>query len=489
MAWLPGISPGKAVQLVDQVLQNPRSVQHEAGLPSLAHANLMAAAFEAVDAAYDPEDLADFIHNMVSVVDELSAEEVLRDINEDRAVSGFPEVRGEELIERELTERKRYYRAAIRDALNRLPAFVLVDVMTRVVDDATEEGEYHAPDLLDDLVDTYEVEAQDFLQREAENVHKLIAVIRELATQSQSVVDPAIEKLEVVTRNWDRVAQPIQLSFKARGQDHSASKELAHAIRSLAIDLFNEHDMLGQSQRLTGLLEEVFAELPQVAERAEEDAEALEDIFHQRRQVESRRDEWAREISYHTHVGTIFKSLLSISPDGVSWNDQHYPLDSVTRVRWGGTRHSVNGIPTGTSYTIAFGDDLSEAVVDLKSQEVFSAFVDKLFRAVGIQLLTELLETLAAGREVRFGEAVLRDTGVTLPRRRFLSANEPVHCSWHQTHIWTADGFFFIGAQDDKKVYAGFSYIHTPNIHILEQAIRMAFKRGSSRLSDVLRSS
>ncbi|MBK6359450.1 MAG: hypothetical protein IPF39_05760 [Comamonadaceae bacterium] len=68
-----------------------------------------------------------------------------------------------------------------------------------------------------------------------------------------------------MARNWDRFAQPIQLSAKARGIDHDASNTLAYAIRSLAIDLFNEHDQINQSRKLTKLLGEVFSELPEFA--------------------------------------------------------------------------------------------------------------------------------------------------------------------------------------------------------------------------------
>jgi hypothetical protein len=67
-----------------------------------------------------------------------------------------------------------------------------------------------------------------------------------------------------VARNWDKIAQPIQLSSKARGIDHEASRDLAYEIRSLAIDLFNKHDMLAQSQRLTGLIQELFSEVPKL---------------------------------------------------------------------------------------------------------------------------------------------------------------------------------------------------------------------------------
>ena len=262
---------------------------------------------------------------------------------------------------------------------------------------------------------------------------------------------------------------------------------MAYEIRGLAIDLFNKHDMLAHSKRLTGLIQELFSEVPEIADRVEEDADALADIFQQRKQAASRKDEWAREITYRAEIGVMFKDALSISPDGVSWKGQNFPLDSITRVRWGGVSHSVNGIPTGTTYTIAFGNRSSEAVVELKKQDIYSTFIDKLWRAVCVRLLAEMLEALKAGRDLHFGDALLHDDGITLVRRKFLGSNEKVRCSWGQVHVWSADGSFCIGAKDDKKVNAGISYIHGANTHILEQAIRMAFKKpGMRRLSDLL---
>lgn len=487
MAWLPGVSPKKTTQLVRQILQDPLSVRSESGLPALAHANLMAAAFEAVGADDSAEDIAAFIQEMAHVVDELSTDDVLRDINEDRTVSGFPEVKAREQVESELAERKRHFRSVIKDALNRLPASALVEAMTRAVDSVTASGERHAPELVDELVDSYEVEVQGFLQKEAENIHGLIKATRDCAKSGESAVKPLVDKLESVARNWDKVAQPIQLSAKARGIQHQSSNEVGFSIRSLAVDLFNEHDMLPQAQRITSLLQELFSELPELAERVEQDVSALEDIFHNRKQAETRRSEWAREITYRTEIGMLFKDTLSISPDGITWKNQHYPLNAIARVRWGGVRHSVNGIPTGTTYTLAFGDNNSEAVVELKRQDVYTTFLDKLWRAVCVRLLTELLGALKAGREMPFGDALIRDDGVTLTKHKFLGS-EQVRCTWYQTQVWTADGAFYIGAKEDKKAYAALSYIHTPNVHILEQAIRMAFKKAGMRgLSDLLK--
>ena len=168
---------------------------------------------------------------------------------------------------------KRYFRTAIKDALNRLPPASLLDAMTFAVDGATCNGEDHAPELIDDLVDSYAVEVQGVLEKEAENVKKLVQAARSSAESGESAIKPLVDKIEKVARNWDRFAQPIQLSAKARGIDHDHSNELAYSIRSLAIDLFNNHDMLDSSKRLSIFIQELFAELPEVAERVEQDVE------------------------------------------------------------------------------------------------------------------------------------------------------------------------------------------------------------------------
>ena len=302
IAWLPGVSPRKATQLVGGLLNDPMAIREESGLPTLAHLNLLAAAFEAVDGKHDADDLAEFIVETAYLAEELTPEEVLRDINEDRVASRFPEVNSLDQIEAELTERKRYYRTAIKDALDRLPPMTLIQVMTETVDGVTAGGEDHAPGLIDDLVDSYEVETQGVLHKEAENVHKLIKAARDHAGSGESAVKPYVDKLDAVARNWDKIAQPIQLSSKARGIDHKASRDLAYEIRSLAIDLFNEHDMLKEAQRLTSLVQEIFAEVPDVSEKVGEDAEALADI-------RQRRNESAAIEPIQNLVAEVLKSI------------------------------------------------------------------------------------------------------------------------------------------------------------------------------------
>lgn len=331
MSWLPGVSPRKAAQLVSALHSDPMSIREESGLPTLAHLNLLAAAFEAVDGNDSADDVAEFIQEMAYLVDDLSADQVLRDINEDRSVSGFPEVKGADQVEAELSERKRYYRNAIKDALNRLPPASLIEAMTLAVDGITCGGEDHAPELIDELVDSYAVETQGFLQKEAENAKKLIKAARDSAPSGEGVVKPLVDKLEAVARNWDKVAQPIQLSAKARGIEHEPSHEIAYSIRSLAIDLFNEHDMLTQSQRLTGLIQELFAELPEVAERVEQDSSALKGIASDRNKLAEK-----------------FKDF-NLAGDSFSWKGRAYDINAISHIGFyrSITTHKTNFVETG----------------------------------------------------------------------------------------------------------------------------------------------
>jgi hypothetical protein len=493
IAWLPGVSPRRASQLLDGLLAEAMAIRGETGLPKLAHCNLLAAAFEAIPSSHPPEDVAEFIQELAILVDEINVDEVIRDINEDRTISGFPEVKGTNQVEAELADRKRYFRTAIKDALNRLPPESLLAAITAAVDGATCRGEKHAPELIDELVDGYAVEVQSVLEKEAETAKRLIESVRQAASGGESATAPLVDKLERVASNWDRFAQPIQLSAKARGIDHDASNTLAYAIRGLAIDLFNEHDQINQSRRLTKLLGEIFSELPEFAERVEQDASTLSDIHSKRTRAEAqskaREAEWARAITFSADVGVVFNDTLSISQKGIEWKGQRYPLESVTAVRWGAVRHSINGILKGTDYEIALATRLRETSISLRKKSTYSGFIEALWRAVCVRLMIEMSKALEAGKVLSFGNMTVEDRYVTLTKHKFLGANEKVRLSWSDVNVWSANGEFVIGSKADKKIYGSGSYKDDWNIYLLDHVVRSGLKKGVNKLSEYFQNS
>lgn len=487
MSWMPGLAPHVATKLMAALSADPKSVRSESRLPELARANLLAASIELADEDEDVDSVADFILVFAWVVEEIDAHQVLRDLNDERAISGFPEVRAVEMVEEELGERRKAYRAALRNLLNSMDADKLVATMTDAVAVATNNGDDQGPTLLHELADAYELETQGFLQRESENVSTLIDSVRSAAQRGQSAVAPLMDKLEAVARNWDRVAQPIQLSAKSRGLQHHPSKEVAYALRSLGVDLHNDHGMLDQAHRMTVLLQELFAELPDVVERLEGDAEVISELRDKALAADRNQAQWVRSITFRAEVGVLFKDELAVGPEGIRWKGDTYPLDSITKVRWGGVRNSINGIPTGTNYTVAFGNTDGQHVVELRKEATYSGFIDALWKAVCVPLMVRIIEHLASGRSMEFGDITVEDDAVTLTKRRLLSPNERVRLSWNDVHVWSADGSFVIGHKADKKTYGSASYIKNWNTHIFEQIIRSGFKRGVAKLSDTLK--
>ena len=285
IAWLPGVGPKKASELVAMLEKNPGEIPDQEGLPSLARANILVGGLKSKAKGISKEELPKWIVGIAEAYDDVQPDEALSLINEEREVSGFPSVTDQHAFEAELDSRRQHFKTVIRDALNELAPDDLVAVITDVVEEATEVGDLPAPLLIDDLVDTYEVEAQDFLDREEENIDNLLVKIVERADNgaSETTLNPLVHELIKVVKNWDVVAQPIQVSTKSRGLGHDSSARVAHKVRDVAIQLFNQHDKLSLSQKITSMLQEVFAEVVEVVDRTEEDAFTLDEIAEQRK--------------------------------------------------------------------------------------------------------------------------------------------------------------------------------------------------------------
>lgn len=274
IAWLPGLSPSRASQLCTLTRDAPESIIGQSGIPTLAHANLLASALELID-FHNAEDAANAIDTLARLAEEIDVATVVREINEDRLVSGFPAVKSADIAEEAIKERKRSYKKVVRGALDRLTPGAIIETMTLVASAATSEGRFHAPELVDELVDSYEVEVNGLLEREAANVKKLKKAILDAAPSGELAVRALVDKMISVVSNWDSIAQPIQISAKARGINHEPSSELAYLVRGVAIELFNEHQMLDSSMKLSAALKELFAELPEVHEQVVADSKVL----------------------------------------------------------------------------------------------------------------------------------------------------------------------------------------------------------------------
>ena len=474
MSWMPGVSPKRASEYLQILIDEPMEIRLKESIPTLAHLNLSSAALEAIDENHDSSDLIDFICQFANLVDSFDAESVMRDINEDRVVAGFPVIQSISKVEDEFTKIRRNYQRMIRDCVNQFDSSQVIQIMTNLLDHATHGGKSHAPSLIDDLVDGYETETEGVLELEAKKIYKLLEKAKSLASSDEASMDPVIDRISVKARDWDCIAQPIQLSAEARGTTHTASKKIAHDIRNLAIYLFNKHGMLEQAQRLSTLLQELFVELPEVSFQLNEDVKTLRDI-------QARKVMREQEIAYECDAQN---GTLGISVSGILWNDFHYTLEEITFVRWGGITKSVYGISTGTKYILAFGNNTSESVVHFTNEKHFFEFINRLRKTVCRRIIIEILDELKSGNALEFGKALIHDDGVILEKHK-LFWSEQVKCPWSEVRVRTENGAFHISSRYDRKTYCSLSYIEVNNVHLIEQILRVNLKGVTTRLSEI----
>lgn len=410
-------------------------------------------------------------------------DDLLTLINEDRIIAGFAEITDLSAIEAEIYQRRQYCREVFMTAINNLYAKDIAHVVTDIVDEATDVGESHAPILIDDLVDSYEVWVQEFLNDEESNINIVLDKLREALGErrADTAIAPLVRQLISVMKNWDEVAQPIQVSAKSRGIRHEASYNLAIKVRGLAIDMYNEYRKIDFSQELTEALREIFSELGDIAERTAEDATTLDEMKKQRASLlgdaSQQSAEWKREITYEVDVGLIFKDRLRISPNGIEWKGRRWPLDEITHVRWGGTSRSVNGIPTGTFYKIVFGNRSDSLQIDLRKQDTYANFIARLWKAVCVRIMFQYIDGLRYGKKYKFGSAVITDTGVELKRDSFFSSEHNFY-RWNEIRTVSYDGNFCIAPATNTKFGVALSYQDEYNIHILEALIDLGIKNG-----------
>lgn len=146
-------------------------------------------------------------------------------------------------------------------------------------------------------------------------------------------------------------------------------------------------------------------------------------------------------------------------------------------------RRSVNGIPTGTDYLIAWGDGIRSVIVEFRNTEIFEAFTSRLWTALGEQRLTGIIDVLRSGRTIRFGTAVIGDESVVIKRKK-LFGEEDAEFPWSDVTVSTADGAFVISGPAGSKALSALSYRDVDNVHFLEVVIRKAFSDGHVKLSD-----
>ena len=255
-------------------------------LTPIARANLLAALLLRLP-DYTPDVVAGWIRPLVQTFEDINPLEVQATINVEREVSGFPAITELSDVTSAVQNCRRYYRQVIKFALDNIYSVKeSVNAVMTVIESATDNVTNRWPILVEDAVDAYSDSAAAFLETKEKNIEALDKKIRIAADEGTPDVDftRIIDKLVQTVKDWGVLTHPIRLSKSRQGLRHDESHDIADRVRLLAIFLFNEYEKLYFSQKILNVLQEVFTEIPAIAERITVDLEALNRIAERREQ-------------------------------------------------------------------------------------------------------------------------------------------------------------------------------------------------------------
>ena len=283
IGWFTGIDPEMSLRLMREIERDLLLCSHSLGLDSysLTKGNLISAAME----QYNPTEYLELvitqrIMRLCQVSKSLKAESIMKSINMDREKAGFTLVQNESWVEEEIENRRKHYKKVLTACIDRMPTEMMIRAMTSLAttyfqgDDATP--------LFNELIDSYELGAHSFLNREFENVEKLIEAIKKGVEAQWHGVQPLVTQLDKVLKNWCRVARPIQVNMNQRGLVHRHADTLGWTTRRLSLDICNNNDAYNIGKQLTSMLIKAFDQHIELSARLQEDAKMLDKILSQR---------------------------------------------------------------------------------------------------------------------------------------------------------------------------------------------------------------
>jgi hypothetical protein len=265
------------------------------------------------------------------------------------------------------------------------------------------------------------------------------------------------------------------------------SHQLGRLVRETAVDLFNTHGRLEEAKRINGIIDKFFAAIPELAAQANEDAERLAELDVELAEKTESERRFNDEIRYSAEIGTIFRKRVDMDATSLKFDGQSVQLGNAQAIRWGATRKSVNGIPTGTDYVVSVRDNEQSIVISFGNGAIFENLVPRLWRTAGVAVLLSFLSRLVEGQSLTVGAARVTDGSIAFSYNKGWGRKEDAELNWFDCQVWSENGEFCISHRENKKMRVSLSYRDVENVHVLEHMIRATFTNGSGLLSDCLK--
>lgn len=279
VSWFPGYTRKKIKEAFERAKSEPDEFIDELSEKEKTYADVNAELLAFLNIPY-PKMLKDYLLKFVSDWENIDEDTLFVELNKERNIAKIPAIPSVDVLTAALQNRQKELSEIIYSFLKSFGQDTLIGILTSSIEETTEYGEFESESIILRLIEKYEVDIQPSLKDAEGKVKQQISLIESGAAKGIHIdeLNSAIDTFDLLLKAWDRLAQPIQVSMLSQGLEHSASKDMAYSVRQLALNLYNEHNLLDAAKRITELMKTVFAEILTVAEKTEEDKTILNRI-------------------------------------------------------------------------------------------------------------------------------------------------------------------------------------------------------------------
>lgn len=280
VAWLPGFDAFDTDKVLKQLKSPDEQLLHIIEPTHIALANILVSGLSRLP-VHAADIYVDWILTIAKAAEAINPETVCATFNADRSSAGFPQISDMITIEEAIQTQKKHYRTIITVIMEKIDVIERAQMMTTLVEKAIGNQISRCPPLIDDLVTSYEygvkqtlenkqklIEAQDKQIRDRVNTNSsdTLSSLSSLSTTSGYMLTEAVNQLIDTVKEWDTIAQPIQLSKRSRGERHNESFKIAAQCRDIAAGPLLEQKNYDMACKIVNMLQDVFAEVPELLE-------------------------------------------------------------------------------------------------------------------------------------------------------------------------------------------------------------------------------
>lgn len=280
--WFPDVGDGQ-IDRIRNAIDSGRIIPIK-GLTSLSRLN--ASIYNFVLACDGDDEIDDIKYDILDISEQFSKldiESIADAINQNRNQAKIPAITTI-AVEAELSHKRDEIKKAITDLVFSLNQRAYVKLVTMLAEEISDEIEYSDSVILSDIIDQYEIRMQSEIEDRAKSITDEIDSIKKL--KAKDSIDSRCSKLIPIVSEWDRLAQPLQLKAQASGITHKISENLGYTLRGLVLWLNNDMNFSDIALKVIEQIIPIFEEVGGLAERFDNDKDALNDLVEKQAAAE-----------------------------------------------------------------------------------------------------------------------------------------------------------------------------------------------------------